>query len=253
MISAIVLGTGNVGTHLINTFLKNSSVELIQVYSRKKSSLISFEDSVDTTSSIDNLKDADVYIIAISDDSISEFSSHLRGKDKFVVHTSGSASLNALKNNGDKGVFYPLQTFSKKCPVNFKTIPICIETENPAKLILLEELANSISENVFNIDSEQRKRLHVAAVFANNFVNHLYKIGFDICKENTIPFETLYPLITETAQKIVHTNPSTIQTGPAYRNDTKTINAHLKLLSGEQRKIYQLLTKSIQKTYGEKL
>jgi len=114
-------------------------------------------------------------------------------------------------------------------------------------------LANSISKNVFIIDSEQRKQLHIAAVFTNNFVNHLYKIGFDICKEHNIPFETLHPLILETAQKIVHTNPVNIQTGPARRNDLKTIDTHLKLLAGEQKEIYQLLTQSIQKIYAEKL
>ncbi len=253
MISVIVLGTGNVGTHLIRTFLDTKNVALIQVYSRKKSSLKFIEGKVATTTELDNLKLADVYIIAISDDAISEFSSQLDGKNKLIVHTSGSASIHALKNDGNKGVFYPLQTFSKKQAVDFSIIPICIETENEKDLLLLEQLANSISNNVFIIDSEQRKRLHVAAIFTNNFVNHLYKIGFDICKEHNIPFEALHPLITETAKKIANINPVNIQTGPAHRNDTKTIDAHLKLLSGEQKEIYQLLTESIQKTYGEKL
>ncbi len=253
MISVIVLGTGNVGTHLITTFLNAKNVDLVQVYSRKESSLKPFKNNVSTTSTIDNLKEADVYIITISDNTISEFSSQLKLKNKLVVHTSGSASINALKNIGNKGVFYPLQTFSKEHQVDFSTIPICLEAKKEKDLQLLERLANSISNNVYFIDSEQRKQLHVAAVFTNNFVNHLYKIGFNICKKYNIPFETLHPLITETAKKITNTNPANIQTGPAYRNDTKTIDAHLKLLSGEQKKIYQLLTESIQKTYGEKL
>ncbi len=253
MISIIVLGTGNVGTHLITTFLDAKNVELVQVYSRKEASLKFIEDKVATTTKVNDLKEADVYIIAISDDAIPEFSSQLNFKDKLVVHTSGSASINVLKNNSNKGVFYPLQTFSKKHIVDFSTIPICIETEKEKDLQVLKKLANSISNNVFLIDSEQRKQLHVAAVFTNNFVNHLYKIGYDICKKHSIPFETLHPLITETAKKITDTNPAHIQTGPAHRNDTKTIDTHLKLLSGEQKKIYQLLTESIQKTYGEKL
>jgi predicted short-subunit dehydrogenase-like oxidoreductase (DUF2520 family) len=253
MISVIVLGTGNVGTHLIRTFLDTKNVALIQVYSRKESSLKFLENKVTTTTKISDLKEADIYIIAISDDAISEFSSQLNFKDKLVVHTSGSASIDALKNKGNKGVFYPLQTFSKKHRVEFSAIPICIEVEKEKGLLLLKKLANSISNNIFIIDSEQRKRLHVAAVFTNNFVNHLYKIAYDVCEEHNIPFETLHPLIAETAKKIADTNPANIQTGPAYRNDTKTIDAHLKLLSGEQKEIYQLLTKSIQKTYGEKL
>jgi len=253
MISVIVLGTGNVGTHLTKAFLDSKSVALVQVYSRSKSSLKFIEAKVDTTTSLDKLKKADVYIIAISDNNISTFSSQLDGKDKLIVHTSGSASIKALKNKGDKGVFYPLQTFSKRNSIDFSTIPICVETEKNEDLVLLEKLASSISNNVFIIDSEQRKLLHVAAVFTNNFVNHLYKIGFDICEENNIPFEALHPLIIETAKKIVSNNPKTIQTGPAHRNDTDTIETHLNLLSGEQKKIYQLLTQSIQNNYGQKL
>jgi len=169
------------------------------------------------------------------------------------VHTSGGSSIKALKTNGNKGVFYPLQTFSKEQNIDFKSIPICLETENKEDLILLKKLANIISNNVFMIDSEQRKYLHIAAVFTNNFVNHLYKMGFDICIENNISYEALYPLIQETAQKIMHTKPDNIQTGPALRNDKIIIEKHLNLLSGEKNKIYQLLTESIQATYGKKL
>jgi len=253
MISVIVLGTGNVGMHLINAFLGNSAVELVQVYSRRKSSLKFIENKVDTTTSVSSLKSADIYIIAISDDAISEFSSQLNLKNKLVVHTSGGSSIKDLKTNGNKGVFYPLQTFSKEQSIDFKSIPICVEAENNEDLILLKKLANIISNNVFMIDSEQRKHLHIAAVFTNNFVNHLYKIGFDICRENSVPYEVLYPLIQETAQKIMHANPDNVQTGPALRNDKIIIEKHLNLLSGEKNKIYKLLTDSIQATYGKKL
>lgn len=253
MISVIVLGTGNVGTHLIKTFLNTKNVKLVQVFSRNKYSLNPFKNSTSTTTSIESLKKADVYLIAISDNAISKFSSQLEGKNKLVVHTSGSVSLDALKNNGGKGVFYPLQTFSKKHDVDFNSIPICIETEKKDDLQLLEKLAKSISDKVYVVDSKQRKQLHIAAVYANNFVNHLYKIGYDICNEHDIPFEILHPLILETAQKVAINRPIEVQTGPAHRNDTKTINAHLKLLTGEQKEIYQLLTKSIQKSYAKKL
>jgi len=253
MISVVVLGTGNVGTHLINAFLENSSIELVQVYSRKKSSLNSFSDRVDTTNSLRSLKSAEVYIIAISDDAIAEFSSHLHLKNKLVVHTSGGASIDVLKTDAGKGVFYPLQTFSKNEKIDFKEIPICIETKKNKDLLLLEKLANLVSNNVFIIDSVKRKYLHIAAVFTNNFVNHLYKIGFDLCTQNDVPFEALYPLIQETAQKIESASPSEVQTGPAIRNDRNMIKKHLNLLTDDNKKLYKLLTESIQKTYGEKL
>ena len=253
MISVIVLGTGNVGTHLINAFLENSSIDLLQVYSRKKSSLNFVKNRVSTTTSLNSLKAADVYIIAVSDNAISELSSHLKLENKLVVHTSGASSINVLKNNSNKGVFYPLQTFTKDINIDFKAIPICIETENKMDLILLENLASKISDNVFILNFEQRKYLHIAAVFTNNFVNHLYKIGFDICKENRIPFEILYPLIRETANKVIDNEPVTIQTGPAFRNDTQTISNHLNLLPEEKKKLYQLLTDSIKNSHGEKL
>ena len=253
MISVIILGTGNVGTHLIKAFLKAENVNLVQVFARKKEALGFIDDSIDCTTDIANLKQADIYIIAISDNAISEFSSQLFDKNKLVVHTSGAVSIKKLKNKGSKGVFYPLQTFSKTYPVNFKEIPICIEADTKTNLTLLNQLASSISEKVYNISSDQRKYIHVAAVFINNFVNHTYKIGFDICKENNIPQDILYPLLLETAKKATFVNPSTIQTGPAYRNDTKTIATHIELLSEEQKIIYKIVTESIQKTYGKKL
>jgi len=253
MISVIVLGTGNVGTHLVHAFLKTKNVELLQVYSRKKSSLKFLEDKVSCTTKLAELKAADVYIIAIPDDEISNFSKHLHLKDKLVVHTSGSLAMKALKTTANKGVFYPLQTFSKNNHVDLSNVPICLETENEKDLLVLEQVASDISNHVYFIDSAQRKHLHIAAVFTNNFVNHIYKIGFDICKRHQIPFETLHPLILETASKVVQNNPDKIQTGPAYRKDKKTIASHLTLLSGDERKIYNILTKSIEKTYGKKL
>ena len=253
MISVILLGTGNVATHLISAFSKAKKVELKQVYGRKKSSLKQIDKNINTTTNLADLEDADVYIIAISDDIIAKFSSQLQLKNKLVVHTSGSVSLQSLQCSANKGVFYPLQTFSKKHKVNFNEVPICIEAENKKDLSLLKKLASSISDKVYPIDSEQRKYLHISAVFTNNFVNKLYSIGYDICSQNKIPFEVLQPLILESAKKIAVNSPADIQTGPAYRNDTKIISNHLKLLSGNEKKIYKLLTESIQKTHGKKL
>ncbi|WP_322790497.1 Rossmann-like and DUF2520 domain-containing protein [Tenacibaculum tangerinum] len=160
--------------------------------------------------------------------------------------------MHALQNSGPKGVFYLLQSFSKDKEVNFNEIPFCLEAENKEDLQLLETLAKSIGKNIYHINSEQRKQLHVAAVFVNNFTNHMYKIGADICNEHRVPFEVLQPLIQETAQKIITLSPEAAQTGPAKRNDQKTIQEHLALLNTEQKEIYKLITKSIQ-NHGKEL
>ena len=174
-------------------------------------------------------------------------------KNRLVVHTSGSVSLDSLNTNNRKGVFYPLQTFTKNKEVDFKSIPICLESENATDYQLLDRVAKSISEKVFTINSEQRKALHVAAVFVNNFTNHLYQLGNEICEEHQVPFEILNALIQETAQKINTLAPENAQTGPAIRNDKLIIEAHQLFLSNSnQSNIYKILTQSIQ-DHGKKL
>lgn len=253
MISVIILGTGNLAAHLIRAFNKAENVELIQVYGRKVPDNELVSGTISYTSDLKDLQDADVYMLAISDDAIAEFSSKLDLPGKLLVHTSGSIAMHELRSNAGKGVFYPVQTFSKEADVDFKQVPVCIEAEHNEDLTLLKALAGAISDHVFIINSRQRKKLHLAAVFINNFVNQLYKIGFDICKANAIPVEILYPLLKETARKAVISDPVEVQTGPARRNDRKTITGHLELLSGDEEKIYKLLTQSIQNTYGKKL
>ena len=246
MIRVVIIGSGNVAQHLIKAFTKSNSIEIVQAFSRNKQNLENLIDSSKITSDLNALIDADLYIISVSDNAIAEVSHQLNLKNKLVVHTSGSISMTDLENKNRKGVFYPLQTFSKNAVVNFEAIQICLESENNDDYKLLETVAKSISDKVFNINSNQRKALHVSAVFVNNFVNHLYKIGNDICIENNIPFEILQPLITETANKITSLSPNEAQTGPAKRNDTQTINTHLQFLSDEnQKEIYKILTKSI--------
>ena len=134
-----------------------------------------------------------------------------------------------------------------------RPIPLCLEAENITDYLVLETVAKSISDAVYSISSEQRKALHVAAVFVNNFTNHLYQIGQEICEEHNVSFDILKPLIAETANKINTLSPIDAQTGPAKRNDITTIKSHLSYLSDEnQKNIYALLTKSIQNN-GKKL
>ena len=253
MIKVTLIGSGNVAQHLLSAFNKSTAVELVQVFSRRNESVSHLIPVEKITTDLDSLAEADVYIIAVLDDAIATVTSRLPFKNRLVVHTSGSASMQSLNDNNRKGVFYPLQTFTKGKEVDFKTIPICIESQFNDDYNVLKKVADTISDKVFTINSEQRRSLHVSAVFVNNFVNHLYSIGNAICDDHQVPFEILQPLIRETADKILTLTPNEAQTGPAKRNDRTTIESHLDFLSDENHKnIYKLLTQSIQDN-GKKL
>lgn len=253
MIKITIIGSGNVAQHLIDAFAKSDVVEIIQVFSRTQKHISDNLDPQKTTTDWNALAEADLYIISVSDDAIANVSSQLPFENRLVVHTSGSASLSLLDDKNRKGVFYPLQTFTKGKPIDFKTIPLCLETQFESDYELLEKIARSISDNVQSIDSHQRKALHVAAVFVNNFTNYLYQLGNEICQENHVSFDILKPLILETAEKLLTLSPKDAQTGPAKRNDLTTIKAHESFLSNEnQSTIYKILTQSIQ-NHGKKL
>ncbi|HLP64828.1 Rossmann-like and DUF2520 domain-containing protein [Flavobacterium sp.] len=253
MISISIIGSGNVAQHLIKAIVKSDQLELVQVFARNPETISHLISSDQITSEIAALKEAHLFIISVSDDAIQSVSNSLIFTDKLVAHTSGSVSMEDLNDSNRKAVLYPLQTLSKKKEVDFTTVPICIEAQNQADFQLLTEVANRLSDHVYNVNSDQRKSLHVAAVFVSNFTNHLYKIGNDICTEHEVPFEILKPLINETAKKIQTLAPTDAQTGPAKRNDSTTINKHLAILTDEnQKEIYKILTKSII-DHGKKL
>ena len=250
MTTIVLLGFGNVSFHLINALNKAHNTAVIQIYNRNNIILGSELDHIPFTTDLSKIENADLYIIAIPDDSIAAFSEILPLKNKLVVHTSGSVSMDALSDRNRKGVFYPLQTFSKNRAVNFNNIPICVEATEATDLRLLMNLGKSLSEKVVEVNSEERSKLHLAAVFVNNFVNHLYAIGDDILSSNKLSFDLLYPIIEETASKIKTLAPSQVQTGPARRGDQKTIEKHLHLLKeGPKSVLYQQLTESITKKH----
>ena len=247
MIKVVVIGSGNVAQHLIEVLLRATEIDLVQAFARKPNHLSYLLPETKITADYQKIIQADVYIISVSDNAIVEVAAQLPFENRLVVHTSGSSELSILDSKNRKGVFYPLQTFTKGKAIDFSPIPICLEAENEADYQLLSKMGHSISKKVFAINSEQRKSLHVAAVFVCNFVNHLYQIGEDICKDNKVPFEVLHPLIQETAHKIMTLSPVNAQTGPALRNDTKTIAKHINFLENpEYKNVYQLLTQSIQ-------
>lgn len=254
MLSVTLLGAGNVATHLYRALKKVDGVVVSQWYNRNLNALQAFQNEVTITDSLDNLKDANIYLIAVSDDAIADISKQLPTTDALVVHTSGSVSLHDLDRKHKRGVFYPLQTFSKDADVDFSEVPICIEVEDTSHLNTLKNLANAIGSKHYRVNSDQRAALHLAAVFVNNFTNQLYRVGHEITESTSVDFNILKPLIKETAKKIETMSPYMAQTGPAKRGDKKTIKKHLKNLDKDiHKEIYELMTKSIKLTHGKKL
>ncbi len=252
-VNITLFGGGNVATHLAKNLLKLPGYHLQQIYNRHLSSIKIFENQVEIIDGLSQLKPADLFILALKDDAIVPFSKKLKDFDVLTVHTSGSIPLQAIQTRR-KGVFYPFQTFSKDKPdLDFSVIPILIEAENQQDLILLENLAKSLSKNVQTVNSEQRKALHIAGIFAANFVNYMYRQAADILQDNNLSFYLVKPLIEETARKVQNLSPSQAQTGPAARGDIKTVEKHMEFLKNKpQFELYQYLTEMILKNYGHK-
>jgi predicted short-subunit dehydrogenase-like oxidoreductase (DUF2520 family) len=245
-----IIGSGNVATHLAAAF-KNAGHRIVQVYSRdmQNAALLAYHvkaEAIDNLSQID--AETDIFIIAVKDDAIGLVAEQLAPHQKLMVHTSGATDLYTLLAFSDNvGVFYPLQTFSKSKEVNFRTVPLCIEAADQGIAKQLKELAQTISNSVCDIDSPQRKTLHLAAVFACNFPNYLYNIAQQILIQHDLNFDLLRPLILETAEKVQNNLPVAVQTGPAVRNDETTMNNHLQLLQGnpDLQQLYTLLSQGI--------
>lgn len=253
MLSVVILGTGNVAFHLAEVLSSNNSVELLQVYGRNKTKLQAFEPFCDTTDNLGKLAAAAIYLVAVSDGAIAALTQQLAGLDGVVAHTSGAVSLEVI-DHPRPGVFYPLQTFTRDKKIPFAEVPICLEARHPNDLRLLAQLAGKLSGAVHRIDSAQRRQLHLAAIWVNNFTNHLLYIGQQLCEEKGLSFSLLQPLIQETVDKIQQLSPKEAQTGPARRRDVQTIQTHLDMLEAPlQKKIYQLLSESIKSTYEKEL
>ncbi len=254
-LSVVLIGSGNVSTHL-GKALEKSGNNILQVYSKTSQAAKLLAAKLKSTFTT-NLKElnpnADLYILSVKDDAIDSVLSQIKINNGIIIHTSGSVDMAVFENKFKRyGVFYPLQTFSKTKKVNFKNIPICLEANNSNVYEQLYVLANQISTKIHDIDSNQRKKLHLAAVFACNFSNYMYTISDAILTQNGIDTELLRPLIIETANKIKNNSPREMQTGPAKRHDLKIIENHLKLLESfpEYHSIYQILSKSILREYS---
>ena len=245
----VLIGSGNVAFHLAKAFTE-AQIPVSQIFGRNTTELQKISEQFSIPFSTETLADADLYIISVSDSSITEVSSLIKNKNALVAHTSGSVSREALSGNYRKSVFYPLQTFSKSKNLDYSKIPFFIDAENENDEEILKNLASKISKNVMLANDEKRKYIHLTAVFACNFVNHLYARAKEISDSQGIPFDYFLPLIDETTQKIHELEPKLAQTGPAIRNDEKVLKLHESLLTDEEKlKIYKTLNESIKKMY----
>lgn len=231
----IFIGSGNLATNLAMAF-KQLGHDILQVYSRTIESANALAIKLDTaaTNDIKEIRnDADLYVFSVTDTALPTLIPQIsKGKeDKVFIHTAGSMPLDVFKNQVQNyGVLYPMQTFSKTREVNFRTIPCFIEANNDKAQSVLFSLANELSDKVYLLTSDERKYLHLAAVFACNFANHCYALSADILNRHNIPFEVMLPLIDETALKVHALSPIEAQTGPAVRYDENVMQKHLDLL-----------------------
>jgi predicted short-subunit dehydrogenase-like oxidoreductase (DUF2520 family) len=245
----VIIGSGNVATVLGRKILSVGH-EIRQVISRNKehASALAVELNCGYASTFEEMnKEADFYIIAISDSSLMDIDKKLFLDRKLVVHTAGSVSKDALKNvSRNYGVLYPLQSLRKEIKET-PEMPLLVDANTEDNLTLVYDFAKTIADNVEIAADEQRLKLHVGAIIVNNFANHLYALTEDYCKQENINFKMLLPLINETTSRLSSFSPIEVQTGPAARNDFPTMQKHLQLLAGyhDLKKIYMLMTESI--------
>jgi len=244
----VLIGAGNLATHLGHA-LNSAGHQVVQVYSRTKKSATELATKLNAlpVTSLNKLPEADIYIIAVKDDAIAQVCKSIK-TNGIVIHTSGSTGIDVIKRcSPNAGVLYPLQTFSKKRTLDFSKVPLCVEATNHKTERELLLLARGLSENVTVVDSEKRKTLHLAAVFACNFSNHMFAVAETILKKDKLPFSLLIPLIEETTAKIKSGSPEKMQTGPAARQDVTIMKKHLKMLGKDKQlqQLYSLVSKNI--------
>ena len=247
----VIIGSGNLATQL-GLALTDAGLHIRQVYSRTAEHAKQLADKIGAgyTANIDEIdENADVYIMSVKDDAISEIASKVCAKssDAVLLHTAGSISIEIFKGKAQHyGVLYPMQTFSKSRKVNFKEIPCFLEASDDETLSVIRSIAERVSDNVVLADSTKRKKIHLAAVLACNFTNHCYRLAEKVLDEEGIDFKLFLPLIDETARKVAQLSPKQAQTGPMVRYDTGVMQMQIDLLSDERTKqIYRLMADSI--------
>lgn len=247
----VVIGAGNVAHHLVPALLA-AGHDVCQIYSRSEASATSLSKrcGLPYTTKIDDIfRDADIYIITISDDYIASMAKSLKcNNDPIVIHTAGSVPMSVLYSASKRyGVIYPLQTFTKSRELDFSEIPLFVEASSADVLKIVKQVAESISNVVTELPSDKRKAMHLAAVWACNFANHMYAVGGKILAENGLDFSLLRPIIAETADKAMELLPVDAQTGPAKRKDKGVLAMHRDLMKGKHSRmaLYNAISDSI--------
>ena len=248
-----LIGSGKLGQQLYREFSECAAIELVQWMDRSATESSTAE-GISIVKQVEELLEVDCFLLAVNDEVIEMLAANLPA-NSLVIHTSGATEISVFSDHNRRGIFYPIQSFSHGRSVTFLKLPVGIEASNSKDLKFLEKLALAIQAKPVHLDSAQRKVLHLSAVLVNNFSNHLFTKAAKICEENKIPFELLKPLIRETVDKLDELSPKRAQTGPALREDHKTISAHLSLIENvELKKLYTLFTNSITNHYkNEKL
>ncbi|MFO7869593.1 MAG: DUF2520 domain-containing protein [Bacteroidales bacterium] len=247
---AVIIGAGNVGTHMAKA-LNKRGVHITQIVSKSMKSAVELASQMEssfTTDIADISKTADIYFVCVSDSAVQQVVRQLNVGDKLVIHTCGSVGIDVFYDNVENyGVVYPMQTFSKFKKVNYSEIPFFIEANNSENELILYNFLKKVSSHVSVVNSQQRAMIHLCAVFASNFTNHMCTISEMLLKDQKIKFEVFKPLLRETFDKIIKYSPSVSQTGPAVRNDNQIIEKHVESLENypDIQKIYKEISNSI--------
>lgn len=246
----VMIGAGNVASHLVPALSDAGAADFVQVYSRHIEPALELAAKLPGASATANLNDivgdADIYLLSVKDDAIAGIAATLPKGNALVLHTSGSVGMEALASaSGRYGVFYPLQTFSKNVDLDMSAVPLFVEGNTPGTEAEIRALGEKVFRTVYHADSEIRKKMHVSAVFACNFTNHLWAIAEKLLQREGLPFDVLRPLLEETLRKALVNSPSASQTGPAVRGDINIIASHLSQLSDPEKSLYRTLSDAI--------
>lgn len=247
----ILMGAGNLAWHL-GPALRDAGYTIVQVFSRSTDPARSLAERLNsewTTDPGQLAVDADIQLFCVSDRVIPDLLCRIELKKRpMMVHTAGSVPADIFSGiSAEYGVLYPLMTFSRDRSLDFRGVPVCIEGNTPGSTAILEKMAGRISNRVYRMDSEERRMLHLAGIFACNFSNHMYHLAQDLMLSQGMDFNLLKPLITETASKVIEMDPAAAQTGPASRDDSEVVRSHVELLNDhpELQKLYTFVSDSI--------
>ena len=254
----VFIGAGNLATNLAKA-LYRKGFRIVQVYSRTEESARTLADAVeaDFTTDLDEVvTNAQLYIVSLTDSAFIQLLPQIaaRKEGALLVHTAGSIPMDVWQGATSRyGVLYPMQTFSKLQDTDFSQIPFFIEACTIEDAEFLKKIASILSQKVYDSTSEQRRSLHLAAVFTCNFTNHMYALAAELLLKYHLPFDTMLPLIDGTSRKVHTLQPKQAQTGPALRCDQNVIDSHLAMLADEpqMQEIYCLLSEDIHRLASE--